>query len=395
MNAACLGSFDPITVGHLDLIKRALTMFDKVFVAIGVNEEKQGLFSVHERLNFIRNAIQLSKYGIDASRVVVTSFNGLASDFMLQNDITVSVRGIRNSKDYEYEHPMALINRDIANVESIFIPSDPAHTTISSSNVKALVKSFVDVSSMVPIEVKFHMEARLLDFIYVGIIGKSGSGKSTFSKKYFPDRVIDYDSIVRSIWDDPKNYTIRVKLLNEFRQLDEALLKTYDTVNKLELQKFLGDTNNNKIIRNLMKPYIESLSRTALKSMHDSIILTDPRTDYNIGNGIINNNIARDIPSMRSLIEMYPYKNFIAFDAPMLIEYDNLGLVNNNVIHIDTPYDICVDRIMKRDKLTHEQAERRLASQMPDSKKSFTIGSKHSEDGFGTYATYFAESKHE
>jgi pantetheine-phosphate adenylyltransferase len=392
MNAACLGSFDPITVGHLDLIKRALTMFDKVFVAIGVNEEKHGLFTVDKRLAFIRNAISLPKYGIDASRVVVTSFRGLAADFMLSNDISVTVRGIRDSKDYDYEHPMALINRDIANIESIFIPSDPNHSTISSSNVKALVKSFIDVSSMVPLEVKFNLEAYLLDFVYVGVVGRSGSGKSTFTKKYFPDLTIDYDSIVKSLWDDKATSSMRIKMLGEFGNIHSALVKSTDVVNKDELRKFLGDADNNKLIRNIMKPYIESLARVKLKQMHDSIVSrTQTTRDYNLGIGIRNHKISEDIPDIRDLINLYPYKNFVALDAPMLIEYGNLGLVNNNVIHIDTPYDVCVNRIMKRDKLTQEQVESRLNSQLSGDNIAYQIGYKQAKDGFGTYAKYTSE----
>jgi len=308
------------------------------------------------------------------------------------NDISVTVRGIRDSKDYDYEHPMALINRDIANIESIFIPSDPAHSTISSSNVKALVKSFIDVSSMVPIEVKFNLEAYLLDFVYVGVVGRSGSGKSTFTKKYFPDLTIDYDSIVKSLWDDKETSNMRIKMLSEFGNIKSTLVKSADVVNKDELRKFLGDADNNKLIRDIMKPYIESLARTKLKQMHNSIVSNTQTTrDYNLGIGIRNHKLAQDIPDINDLINLHPYKNFVALDAPMLIEYGNLGLVNNNVIHIDTPYDVCVNRIMKRDKLTQEQVESRLNSQLSGDKIAYQIGYKQTKDGFGTYAKYTSE----
>lgn len=109
MKAAYIGSFDPITNGHIDIIKRAVKMFTTVVIAIGENHTKKCMFTGEERIGFIKNALKAHK--ISEYSVEVTSFTGLAADFMYLNGINVSIRGVRNPTDIEYENNMYLINR--------------------------------------------------------------------------------------------------------------------------------------------------------------------------------------------------------------------------------------------------------------------------------------------
>lgn len=140
------GSFDPFTRGHLDILERALTIFDKVVVAVLVNESKQSLFTPTERVALIR--AELAPYG---KRVVVESFSGLLVTFVQKVKSRVIIRGLRAISDFDYEAQMALVNRRLAsNIETFFMTSREEHSYISSSIVKQVALLGGDVSAMVP-----------------------------------------------------------------------------------------------------------------------------------------------------------------------------------------------------------------------------------------------------
>ncbi len=153
------GSFDPVTNGHIDLIQRSATLFDKVVVAILKNEEKTPLFSVEERIAMLEEAIQ------DLKNVSVTSFAGLLVDFVEQIEASVIVRGIRAVSDYEYELQMALMNRRLSNkVETVFMLPAESYSFLSSKLVKEIAQLGGTIHGLVPPEVekrlcdKFRME---------------------------------------------------------------------------------------------------------------------------------------------------------------------------------------------------------------------------------------------
>lgn len=138
------GSFDPITVGHLDIIKRASKMFDHVIVVVGCNPAKKYMFSNEDRMKFIAEATK------DIQNVGISSTNGLIIDFARNANACAIVKGLRAVTDYEYELQMALVNRHLdSDVETVFLVADPKHLHISSSVVKQLAASGVDVSDMV------------------------------------------------------------------------------------------------------------------------------------------------------------------------------------------------------------------------------------------------------
>jgi pantetheine-phosphate adenylyltransferase len=137
------GSFDPVTKGHEDLIRRALTFADKVIVAVVVNITKQPLFTPEERVSLIRQAVA-------DPRVEVRSFDGLLADFVRAAGATLIVRGLRAVSDFEYEFQMALMNRNLApGVETVFLVPAFDLTYLSSSLVREVARFGADVSRLV------------------------------------------------------------------------------------------------------------------------------------------------------------------------------------------------------------------------------------------------------
>jgi pantetheine-phosphate adenylyltransferase len=155
--AVCPGSFDPVTNGHLDVIRRAAGLFDEVIVAVLVNEAKRGLFPVEERLEMLREALAAS----GDSNVKVDSFEGLLVDFCSANDVDVIVKGIRAAGDIDTELQMAQMNRSLSGVETVFLPTDPQWSYVSSSLVKEVARLGGDVSTHVPSSVLGRLSSRL------------------------------------------------------------------------------------------------------------------------------------------------------------------------------------------------------------------------------------------
>jgi len=150
------GSFDPLTNGHLDIIRRATRLFDRVLVAVLENEDKAPLFSIAERMALIERCTA------DIPGVEVHSFTGLLVDFMHRANANVVVRGIRAVSDYEYELQMALMNRELsANVETIFMPPAVEYTYVSSRLVKEVFRLGGDISRLVPVPVLDSLRTRL------------------------------------------------------------------------------------------------------------------------------------------------------------------------------------------------------------------------------------------
>jgi pantetheine-phosphate adenylyltransferase len=142
--AVCPGSFDPVTNGHVDVINRAAALYDELVVAVLVNPGKAGLFSVDERMELLREAVA------HLPNVSIDSFQGLLVDYCRGHDIPVIVKGLRAVSDFEYELQMAQMNRELAGVETLFVPTAPQVGHLSSSLVKQIAQFGGDVSSLVP-----------------------------------------------------------------------------------------------------------------------------------------------------------------------------------------------------------------------------------------------------
>ena len=142
--AVCPGSFDPVTNGHVDVINRAAALYDELVVAVLVNPGKAGLFPVGERMELLREAVA------HLPNVTVDSFQGLLVDYCRGHDIPVIVKGLRAVSDFEYELQMAQMNRELAAIETLFVPTAPQVGHLSSSLVKQIAAFGGDVSQFVP-----------------------------------------------------------------------------------------------------------------------------------------------------------------------------------------------------------------------------------------------------
>ena len=142
------GSFDPITIGHVSLVKRASKLFDKVIIAIGVNTSKNKLFPLELRIKWIKQVFK------DNKKVEVSEFNGLTVDFCNQVGAKYIVRGIRSPSDFDYEKTIAQLNSEMnKKIETILFISKPKHTHISSTIVREIIRVKGDASMLVPPEV--------------------------------------------------------------------------------------------------------------------------------------------------------------------------------------------------------------------------------------------------
>lgn len=153
--AVCPGSFDPVTNGHLDIVGRSSRLFDEVIVAVLVNESKRGLFSLDERLDMLREVLK------PYANVRIESFQGLLVDFCRSERAAVVVKGLRAVSDFDYELQMAQMNIGLAGVETLFMPTNPQNSFISSSLVKDVAKWGGDVTPHVPDVVSRRLTERL------------------------------------------------------------------------------------------------------------------------------------------------------------------------------------------------------------------------------------------
>ncbi len=152
--ALCPGSFDPITLGHVDLVRRAAALFERVIVAVLVNEQKTPLLATDDRLALARAVFAPER------RVEVAAFDGLLVDYARQRGARAVVRGLRRASDYDDEAPMALMNRRMhADLEAVFLIPAPEVGAISSRLVKEIWRLGGDISGLVPPPVEAHMRA--------------------------------------------------------------------------------------------------------------------------------------------------------------------------------------------------------------------------------------------
>ncbi len=153
--AVCPGSFDPVTSGHLDIVRRAAALFDEVVVAVGVNASKNRLFAAEERIEMLREVCA------DLPNVTVAGFTGLIVDFCREIDAHAIVKGLRGGNDYEYELPMAQMNAHLTGVETVFLTTNASWGYVSSSLVKEVASLGGDVSALVPASVHGRLLERL------------------------------------------------------------------------------------------------------------------------------------------------------------------------------------------------------------------------------------------
>lgn len=151
----CPGSFDPVTLGHIDIIRRAADLFDDVIVCVVANPNKQGTFTIDERKALIDEVCA------DIAGVRVDSFYGLLVDYCRDQGATAVIKGLRDSTDYDYELPMAHMNRSIAEIDTVFLPTRPDLSFVSSSLCREVTRLGGDVSHLLPDAVATALRQRL------------------------------------------------------------------------------------------------------------------------------------------------------------------------------------------------------------------------------------------
>ena len=142
------GSFDPITLGHVDIINRGATLFDEVIIAIGENSSKDYMFSIDERVAFIESAFK------DNSKVRVMNYSGLTIDFCKEIEVDFIMRGLRNPADFEFEKAIAHTNRHLSTLETVFLLTSSQTSFISSSIVREIIRYKGDYKKLVPNSVR-------------------------------------------------------------------------------------------------------------------------------------------------------------------------------------------------------------------------------------------------
>jgi pantetheine-phosphate adenylyltransferase len=142
------GSFDPLTLGHYDIIKRGITLFDELIIAIGVNTDKQYMFPLEERKKFISEAFK------DEPQISVLTYQGLTVDFCKKVNAGYILRGLRNPGDFEFEKAIAHTNRKLSEIETVFLLTSSGKSYISSSIVRDVIRNGGDYTGLVPDSVR-------------------------------------------------------------------------------------------------------------------------------------------------------------------------------------------------------------------------------------------------
>ena len=155
LTALCPGTFDPVTMGHLDILRRASALFERVVVAVVENPSKEPLFRTEERVDMLREAAG------DLGNIEVDSFSGLLVDYAARKGVDVIVKGLRAVSDFDYELQMAQMNRQLSGVETCFVPTSPNWSYLSSSLVKEIARYGGDVGGLVPDHVLRRLKERL------------------------------------------------------------------------------------------------------------------------------------------------------------------------------------------------------------------------------------------
>jgi pantetheine-phosphate adenylyltransferase len=141
------GSFDPVTIGHQDIVNRGLKIFDEIILGVGENIDKKYMFSSNERFDFVSKTFEAD------TKVLIKTYNGLTVDFCKKNNAEFIIRGLRNPADFEFEKSIALTNREMTGIETVFFLTSPKNSFISSSIVRDLIKNKGDYKLFIPKEI--------------------------------------------------------------------------------------------------------------------------------------------------------------------------------------------------------------------------------------------------
>lgn len=341
-SAIVAASYDPITLGHLNIIERALEVFDHILVGIGINPQKKYTFTLEKREQMARDV--LKKYG---DRVSVKSYSGLLADFAYENQIKTIVRGARNSVDFDFERMLSDVNQGFQmGIDTYILVADQALSHISSSTAKELQRNQAkNVKDYVPLIVKQALEIGISKQYLIGVTGLIGNGKSYITKKLvslnqelyrtekcvIPIQSIDMDELGRYILkesQEPLHISIRKKIANRFGK--DLLVEGMLDVNKL--LSFIFDRSESPALRAIFEGIMEEplthLFRRKLKTMGGIILI----------------------------------------NSALFVESNICDLVNNNILYIACPEEIRVEHLKGRG-YSDQQIASRLRAQLSEEEK--------------------------
>lgn len=339
------GSFDPFTLGHLDVIERSANIFDKVIVAVGENASKKYTFSLEDRLNSIKNNVK------HIPKVSVVSFSGLLADFAYESGCKVVIKGVRNFQDFDYErllHDIGLTQQRGIETLTIFSKSELSH--VSSTAAKEICKNGGLLENYVPLSVKQELETTLNGQLILGVTGEIGMGKSYFSEKFcyvesiygFDIKHIDLDKLAHDIL---HNRTERVYI-----DLRHSILKEFGL-----------SIGNESIIDKKKLGQIVFNDRPSLKKLNDMMripIMTRIRKE--IGN----------------------FKGCILLNGALLVEAGFLPICNNNIVVVKSSKEKQFYNLTQRG-YSVEQIGNRINSQLNTDTKIKLIEESINKYGHG------------
>jgi pantetheine-phosphate adenylyltransferase len=340
-------SGDPITFGHIDIIKRAAKVFDELIVGIGANPDKKYLFSLEERRLIAEKAL------VEYPNVKVVSFKGLLVDYAYENNIPTIIRGLRNSQDFNYELTLSQIGESQKlDIDTFFIPAHKELAHVSSSAVKALQVEQGLIHEYVPLFTKQKLEEKLSQQYILGITGEIGVGKFYIYEKFkklgqkagIDVHRIDIDSFgheILEVLQEPLYINLRKSIIAKFGL---GIAGENGTINSKALGKLLfGDLQK-------LHRFNEIIYRPLL---------------------------------LRLRRELYGKKGIILLDSALIIESEMTYLCNNNLILVTADKETQLQRIKQR-KLTEEQIRHRTATQYTSAKKARLIQAQIEREKQGT-----------
>lgn len=340
-------SADPITLGHMDIIRKASAMFQELIVGVGNNPDKKYLFTFQERLAMAKESLK----GIE--RVRVEASLGLTVDFALQNKATVIVRGVRTTADLDHELVYAQMTlSQKTGLQTIFIPADPKFIHVSSSVVKNIQKDHGLIMDFVPYNVKAKLEEKMYHQYFISITGAISAGKTTYSNEIMhyarnmgvEAHNVEMDKIGHLILSNHKDPYYR-QVRDEITSIFGKRIQNEDSsIDRKKLAALVFDNEAN------------------LATL-ESIIYDPIRIELN-----------RQTRNLQGLI-------FIT--AALTIEKNLLFRSNNNIILVDAQESIRTQRLLAAG-FTEEEAQNRMRSQWPYANKVKYIEKKIKEAGYGT-----------
>jgi pantetheine-phosphate adenylyltransferase len=340
-------SGDPITIGHLDIIKRARQLFPRVLVAIGTNPDKTYTFSALEREQMAKQALK------HLGGVRVAGFTGLLVDFAYEQGAVVIVKGVRDTTDFQYEQTLNSVGlSQNLGLETITLFARPELAHISSGTVKTLQKSQGLVHDYVPLSVKTALEKKLANQVLVGITGEIASGKTYLAEQLMKigkqqgRRVhnLDLDQLAHQIQDklsEPQYQAVRQQIIDEF---GAGIQKKNGLINRKKLGElvFNNPEKLDKLNQIMWKPVLVRLRR-----------------------------------------ELQGKEGVVLINSALLAEANLLAVCNNRIILTEVDEKTQKQRLKKRG-LTASQIKRRLAGQFSANKKRQLIEESLQKHFFGT-----------